>query len=114
VGCPICRDARDNVIITGIAFSGHWTTMKYDGRTGATLWTAVDTRMSANSGAPAAVVADSQGNVVVAGYWWRQIETAVWVVGKYGAASGEPLWGPFVAEGAPFTSGGADGVAGMS
>jgi len=107
----ICRDARDNVIITGIGFGGHWTTIKYEGRTGALLWTAVDAGMPANSGAPAAVAADSQGNVVVAGYWWRQTETAVWVIGKYGAASGEPIWGPFVAEGAPFTSGGADGLA---
>src|SRR5262249_28736616 len=91
----LCRDARDNIIVTGIAFGGHGTTVKYDGRTGAALWTAVDAGMPANSGSPAAVAADSQGNVVVAGYWWRQTETAVWVIGKYGAASGEPLWGPF-------------------
>jgi hypothetical protein len=90
-------DARDDLIVTGWAQEGtaiDWSTVKFDGATGAVAWGPVrydagDTEM------PAALALDSEGNAIVLG----QISApnvSTWALVKYDASSGGVRWGPVV------------------
>jgi len=88
----VTKDPAGDVLVVGQTSSG-WETLKYGATTGDLLWIS-DYRPSPTGAAPADIAVDPNGDVFVAGSWYRDTTGSVWVTFKYKGATGDVLWGP--------------------
>ena len=115
-GNAIVLDANGDAFVTGLSgeidFGSNLRTIKYNGATGALVWTS-HFGVSGNDEGIDAVV-DPSGNLIVAGYTYESASGADYRVIKYANATGAILWTTTIA-GVPIagdtpTSVGVDGA----
>jgi hypothetical protein len=93
----VTTDPAGDVLVIGQTSSG-WETLKYRAATGDLLWIS-PYQPSPTGGAPADIAVDHNGDVFVAGSWYRDTTGPVWVTFKYKGATGDVLWGPILSGG---------------
>jgi hypothetical protein len=94
-------DENNDVFVVGEEFRGgasrSWSTVKYDGETGAIAWGPVEGGRASFSDTPS-VSLDPGGNPILLAPSQNGTDTD-WMVVKYGGATGEPVWGPITYDG---------------
>lgn len=94
IGHAITLDENNNAIVTGTHWNGEnmdIKTIKYSSSDGSVIWSSVFDGGQNGMDYPKAIVSDSSGNVLVAGYSYYGNNSIGYLVVKYGV-NGEYLW----------------------